>query len=91
MIHGDILGERARISPADAALVEVASGRRFTYRELDERATACAAAWRRTLGLEPGDRIALLSGNRVEFVDCFFAAAKSGVILVPLNSRLAVR
>jgi fatty-acyl-CoA synthase len=90
MIHGDILGERARISPLATALVEVSSGERFSYRELDVRAEACAASWLEDLDLQVGDRIAILSGNRVEFVDCFFAAAKSGVTLVPLNSRLAV-
>ncbi len=30
----------------------------------------------------------ILSGNRLEFLDAFFAAAKSGVILVPLGTRL---
>jgi fatty-acyl-CoA synthase len=90
MIHGDILGERARISPSVTALVEVSSGVRFSYLELDRRAAACAASWHQEIGLGAGDRIAILSGNRVEFIDCFFAAAKSGVTLVPLNSRLAV-
>lgn len=37
MLHGDVLGERARISPGRTALVEVATGRRFTYSELDRR------------------------------------------------------
>lgn len=90
MIHGDILGERARVSPEVTALVEVATGRRFTYRSLDERAALCANALTGRLGLEVGDRFSILSGNRVEFIDCYFAAAKSGAILVPLNSRLAV-
>jgi len=90
VIHGDILGERARISPEVTALVEVASGRRFTYAQLDRRAAACAGALTDVLGLRLGDRFSILSGNRVEFIDCLFAAAKSGLILVPLNSRLAI-
>ncbi len=89
MIHGDILGERARISPEVEGLVEVSSGRRFTYKELDARASACAGALTDDLNLKPGDRFSVLSGNRVEFIDCFFGAAKSGLILVPLNSKLA--
>ena len=89
MIHGDILGERARISPADEALVEVDSGKRWSYADLDARAAACSLVLTADLGLETGDRFALLSGNRVEFIDCYFAAAKSGLTLVPLNSRLA--
>jgi hypothetical protein len=31
MIGGDVLGERARLTPSKTALVEVATGRRFTY------------------------------------------------------------
>lgn len=87
MIHGDVLGERARLTPEATALVEVAAGRRFTYAALDRRAVACARVWLEGLGLAPGDRVGLLAGNRVEFLDAFFAAGKSGVILVPLSTR----
>ncbi len=91
MLHGDVLGERARLTPEKTALVVVPTGERFTYRELDRRATVCAAAWRDRLGLATGDRIGILAHNRVEFLDCFFAAGKSGVILVPLGTRLTAR
>ncbi len=91
MLHGDVLGERARLTPEKTALVFVPSGERLTYRELDERAASCARAWRDGLGLAHGDRIALLANNRVEFLDQFFAAGKSGVILVPLGTRLTAR
>ena len=86
MLHGDLLGERARLTPDKVALVYVPTGERLTYRELDERATRAAAAWC-ALGLEKGDRVGLLAGNRIEFLDCFFAAGKSGVIIVPLSTR----
>jgi fatty-acyl-CoA synthase len=88
MLHGDVLGERARLTPEKVALVFVPTGERFTYRQLDVRATRVAAAWRNQLGLAKGDRVGLLSPNRPEFLDCFFAAGKSGVILVPLATRL---
>jgi fatty-acyl-CoA synthase len=88
MIHGDLLGERARVSPERTALVTVADGRRYSYRELDQRAVGCARMWLYGLGLRPGDRVAILSGNRVELLDAFFAAGKSGVVLVPLSTRL---
>jgi fatty-acyl-CoA synthase len=89
MICADIIGERSRLSPDRLAVVDVKTGARLSYRELDHRAAACARAWLYGLGLKPGDRIGLLSGNRLEFLDAFFAAAKSGVILVPLGTRLA--
>jgi fatty-acyl-CoA synthase len=87
MLHGDVLGERARLSPDGVALVFVPSGERFTYRRLDERASACAAALR-GLGIEKGDRVGLLAHNRPEFLDVFFAAGKSGLVVVPLGTRL---
>ena len=88
MICADIVGERSRLSPDRTAVVEVATGARLSYREMDHRASACARAWLYGLGLKPGDRVGILSGNRLEFLDAFFAAAKSGVILVPLGTRL---
>jgi fatty-acyl-CoA synthase len=87
MLHGDLLGERARLTPDKLALVNVPTGERLTYHQLDERAARCADIWLGPLGLAKGDRIGLLAGNRVEFLDCFFAAGKSGVILVPLSTR----
>ena len=87
MIAGDLLGERARLTPRKTALVETRSGRRFTYADLDQRAARMAALWARW-GLQPGDRIGILAENRVEYVDAFFAAGKSGVVLVPLSTRL---
>ncbi|HQU34554.1 MAG TPA: AMP-binding protein [Thermoanaerobaculaceae bacterium] len=88
MLHGDVLGERARLTPEKAALVFVPTAERFTYRQLDARAAACAAGWRSRLGLAKGDCIGILAHNRVEFLDNFFAAGKSGVIIVPLGTRL---
>lgn len=87
MIAGDLLGERARLTPDKLALVDVATGARYSYAELDARATRMAASWTKGLGLGAGDRIGLLAHNRVEYVDAFFAAGKCGVILVPLSTR----
>ena len=87
MISADVLGERARLTPDAPALVVVEPELRLTYRELDARAVRCALAWR-ALGLAPGARVALLAHNRVEYLDVFFAAGKSGTILVPLGTRL---
>ena len=88
MITGDILGERTRLTPDKTALVYVATQERFTYRELNERAIRCARVWQEACRLEKGDRVGILAHNRVEFFDAFFAAGKSGIVLVPLNTRL---
>lgn len=88
MIHADVLAERARLSPEKCALVFVPTGERFSYRALNARAERVAALLRGRLGLAKGDRVALLASNRVEYVDLFFAAAKTGIVLVPLGTRL---
>jgi acyl-CoA synthetase (AMP-forming)/AMP-acid ligase II len=41
-----------------------------------------------SMGLQVGDRIAILSRNRIEYVLLYFAASKAGVVPVPLNYRL---
>ena len=41
--------------------------------------------------LVPGDRVCILSENRVEYVDAFWAAGKSGIIFVPLGTRSTAR
>jgi acyl-CoA synthetase (AMP-forming)/AMP-acid ligase II len=38
VIHADVVGERARLTPDKTALVWVPDGSRYTYRELDDRA-----------------------------------------------------
>jgi fatty-acyl-CoA synthase len=88
VVFGDLLGERARLTPDKTALVWVPAGARFTYAELDARAVRCARVLRERLGLALDDRVALLADNRVEYLDLFFAAPKAGVILVPLGTRL---
>ena len=90
MIHADVLGERARLTPDETALVLVETGERPTYGELDERAVRCARAWQE-LGFRKGDRVAVLAHNRVEMVAAFFAAPKAGIVLVPLGTRLTAR
>ena len=84
---GSILTRRARRDPDLEAVFDVATGARFTYSELNTRADRVGNALL-GLGLEKGDRLGLLLMNGVEFVESFFAAAKSGLVNVPLNWRL---
>jgi len=88
MLHADVLGERARLTPDKTALVCVPGGDRYTYGELSARVDRLMALLRDVCGFGAGDRLALLAHNRVEYIDAFFAAARSGIILVPLGTRL---
>lgn len=90
MMHADLLGERARLTPEKHALVDLATGRRYTYRQLDERAKATAWACTSELSVNRGELVAALMHNRLELLDLYFAAAKAGFVFVPLNPRLAV-
>ena len=59
-----------------------------SYGAVDAHAEALAAGLA-GLGVEAGDRIALVLPSCPEFVISMFAAAKLGAIVVPLNPRLA--
>ena len=78
--------DRARTTPARVAID--CRGAETTYAELDERSERLAAGLLEA-GLVPGDRVATLTGTSAEHVVVFFACAKAGLILMPLNTRLA--
>ena len=88
---GDWAGRRAAITPDRPAVFEPETGRRCTYAEMNRRAEKAAAYLRDGLGLRPGDRVALLSRNRLEAVDLYLACGKLGTVLAPLSFRLAAR
>lgn len=74
-----------------ASSVAVVDGtRRVTYAELGTRARRVGAALR-ALGLQQGDRVVLLSGNRGEYVEVDHAAFVSGFVRVALSPRLHPR
>jgi fatty-acyl-CoA synthase len=84
---GRLLEARAAETPDHTFLAF--GDRRLTYRQLEQRATALAAALHE-LGVERGDRIALALPNWPEFVISMFAAARLGAVIVPLNPRYTV-
>jgi long-chain acyl-CoA synthetase len=59
---------------------------RMSWREVVKRSAQVAAGLRK-LGLERGDRVALLLGNRIEFPLLLFAAAQAGLVTVLLGTR----
>ncbi len=85
MFDGDLLSERARVTPDRLALVSVETGERLTYAQLNARAERAADTLRELLA--PGDRFGLLAHNSIEFLELFFAAGKADVIVVPLSTR----
>jgi long-chain acyl-CoA synthetase len=79
----DIVSESAAQRPAHVAVVD--GDRRITYAGLDDQITAVAAGLR-AKGIETGDRVALLLGNRLEFVVALYGVLRAGAVAVPLNT-----
>jgi len=77
---------RAAVAAFSDRVAVIDEDRRITYAELDERVEAVAAGLV-ALGYGKGERIALLMGNELEFVVAFLAAARAGLISVPMNTR----
>ena len=87
---GDLTTRTAWRAPGRDAIVDVPNGRRLTFAQLEARANRLASGLRDGLGLQPGDRVAILSTNAAEIAESFFACAKAGLVAQPLNWRLAV-
>lgn len=84
---GMIPAKTARLTPGREALIDVASERRMTFGELDERVRRLANGLLER-GLVKGDRVAVLSRNCIEYMELYFACARVGLIIQPLNWRL---
>ncbi len=80
-------GTYAVTKPAKPAFVLAESAAAVTYAELDRRAAQLAHLLRGR-GCRPGDRIALLLDNHLRFPEVCWAANRSGLHYVPVNTRL---
>ncbi|MFI6027091.1 AMP-binding protein [Amycolatopsis magusensis] len=67
----------------------VTGGQRITYREQLGRIRRAGRALL-GLGLDTGDRVAILMSDRPELLDVYYGALWAGLAVVPLNSRLGV-
>ncbi|MBI4799206.1 MAG: AMP-binding protein [Desulfarculus sp.] len=81
---GELLERIAAEAPEREALVDLPSGQRLTYAQFNQEATALARGFL-ALGLEPGQHLALWSPNRPEWLICWFAAAKAGLVLTSVD------
>jgi fatty-acyl-CoA synthase len=85
----DMAAKRAEISPHKTAFTDVETARSYSFAEINALAEGATAGFG-AMGLVPGDRIAILCHNRVEFFIALFACQKGGFILTPLNWRQPV-
>jgi fatty-acyl-CoA synthase len=62
----------------------------ITYRKLHGRSNR-TASWLQALGIEKGDRVAVMLMNSLEFIEVFIACSRLGAIFVPINYRVTGR
>lgn len=78
----------ARATPDKPAVVMARSGETVSYRDLEARSNQGAHLFRK-LGLQRGDRIALLLDNCAEYFVICFAAQRCGLIFTAMSTRLS--
>jgi fatty-acyl-CoA synthase len=81
---GDNLHRIAARYPASAAVVDVPTGRRWTYQQLDADTDSLASGLL-LFGIAQGDRVGIWAPNCAEWVLLQYATAKIGAILVNIN------
>ena len=89
MHAADLLSKRAYLTPNREALLEQATGIRYSYAELNARANRAANFLQEKCGVEKGDRVSILAHNSVVYVDLLYGLTKIGAVFAPLNWRLA--
>jgi long-chain acyl-CoA synthetase len=82
----EALDRAADERPGAPAIAEVGS-RALTHGELREQTERLAGGLQQRFGVEPGDRIALLAANSVDFVLALVATLRTGSVAVLLNTR----
>lgn len=84
MLIGDIPVRNAGLYPDRVAVIQDST--KITYAQFDQRTNRLANALLR-LGSTKGDRIIVLHHNCYQYIEIYFALAKAGMPIVPLNYR----
>lgn len=88
MLLRDILSHSVKLWPEKVGIID--GDARYTYRQSHERIHRLAAGLL-SLGLEPGDNIAILANNSHRYYEAYFVCDIAGMPLAPLNIRLAAK
>src|ERR1700704_5563179 len=84
----DLIERNAAFTPDKAAIIF--EGEILSYAAFNDRIELTARALKSEFGVSRGDRVAILSLNRPDYLVLLYACARLGAMLVPLNWRLAV-
>ena len=82
----DLLHKTAETIPEKTAVI--CGEEQYNYIQFKDRIDRLASGLR-SLGIRKNDKIAILHKNCHKFLETYFAAAKIGAILVPMNYRLS--
>ena len=82
-----LLVRAARVFP-DHTAVLLGDQAVLSYRALAERAARLAGHFSHTLGLEPGERVAVYMRNHTAYLEVLYAAWWAGLAVVPINAKL---
>ena len=82
----DAIATHSRLRPEKIGARD--SQRELSYAQWDKRASQLAVALLNT-GLQPGDRVAVLATNCLEWMEIYVALVRAGLVAVPINFRLA--
>lgn len=85
LLVGNALKAAARKFPSKVAFVF--KDQRITYKDFEERVNRLANGFL-AKGYKPGDHVAILAYNCIEYYEILFALAKAGMVAVPINFRL---
>jgi fatty-acyl-CoA synthase len=84
----DLIARNAAFTPDKTALIF--NGDALSYADFNARIEQAARSLKAECGVMRGDRVAILSLNRPDYLVLLYACARLGAMLVPLNWRLAV-
>lgn len=80
-------GTHALLTPDKPAIIMQDTGQQVSYAQLEDRSLRLAN-WLRSIGLQRGDVIALLSDNDARVFDVYWAAQRAGLYITAVNYRL---
>ena len=84
----DLIDRNAAFTPDKVAIRF--QDRTISYAAMATRIAQAARALKSQLGVGRGDRLAILAANHPDYLVLLYACARLGVLLVPLNWRLAL-
>jgi len=90
MAHLDHIHEQAQRAPERVAARDLASGRSWSYSQLDADVSRCARVLRER-ACDEGERVVAIAHNHVALMILHWACARIGAIYAPFNTRLSQR